>query len=173
MTTIARRFQQRFHFLAAQNQWQLSFPPGKRNAIDADFPAECVGIEKPQCADSLDISGLRHSFLFDEEQLVAANVLSTKLIRWFTEMPSELGDDMQVNADGGGRVMTNLEILQHPLSKWGHKKSSFRCDHTTNNARPAGGLVQYVLTRRLRQKRQQNDDGTLFADHSIVLCIHQ
>jgi hypothetical protein len=53
---------------------------------------------------------------------------------------------MQVNPDSGGRVMTNLEILQHPLSKWGHKKNSFRCDHTTNGARPAGGLVQCCLT---------------------------
>jgi hypothetical protein len=39
-------------------------------------------------------------------------------------VPSELGDDMQVNPDSGGRVMTNLEILQHPLSKWGHRKNS-------------------------------------------------
>ena len=40
-------------------------------------------------------------------------------------MPSELGHDMQVNPNSGGRVMTNLEILQHPLSKWGHKKTPF------------------------------------------------
>ena len=70
--------------------------------FDADFPDECVDIEKPQCADSLDVSGLRHSFLFDEEQLVAANVLSIELIGWFGEVLSELGDDMQVNPDGGG-----------------------------------------------------------------------
>jgi hypothetical protein len=50
---------------------------------------------------------------------------------------------MRVNARRDGRVMTNLKILQHPLSKWGHKKNSFRCDHTTNSARPAGGLVQW------------------------------
>jgi len=60
-------------------------------------------------------------------------------------VPSELGDDMQVNPNGSGRVMTNLEILQHPLSKWGHDEISFRCEHTTNDARPAGGLVQYVI----------------------------
>jgi len=29
-------------------------------------------------------------------------VLSTKLIGWFTEVPSELGDDAQVNPDGAG-----------------------------------------------------------------------
>jgi hypothetical protein len=122
LTKIARRFQQLLHFFAAQNQWQLSFPPGKRNAIDADFPAECVGIEKPQCTDSLDVSGLLHSFLFDEEQLVAANVVSIELIGWFGEVPSELGDDMQVNPDSSGRVMTNLEIFQHPLSKVGSRR---------------------------------------------------
>jgi hypothetical protein len=85
----------------------------------------CAGIEKPECADDLDVSGLRHSFLFDEEQLIATNVLGFELIGWFGEVPSELGDDMQVNPDSGGRVMTNLEILQHPLSKWGHKKTPF------------------------------------------------
>jgi hypothetical protein len=56
---------------------------------------------------------------------MAANVLSTKLIGWFTEMPSELGHDMQVNPETGGRVMTNVEIFQHLLSKWGHKKTPF------------------------------------------------
>ena len=83
-------------------------------------------------ADSVDISGLRHSFLFDEEQLVAANVLVIELIGWLGEVPSELGDHTQVNPDSSGRVMTNLEILQHPLSKYGHDESSFRCNHTTN-----------------------------------------
>jgi len=61
-----------------------------------------VGIEKRQCADALEVGGLRHSFPLDEEQLIAANVLSTKLIGWFTEVPSELGDDAQVNPDGAG-----------------------------------------------------------------------
>jgi hypothetical protein len=84
-----------------------------------------VGVEKPERADGLDVGGLRHSFLFDQEQLIAANMLGIELIGWFGEVPSELGDDMQVNTDGGGRVMTNLEILQHPLSKWGHKKTPF------------------------------------------------
>ena len=49
--------------------------------------------------------------------------------------------------------MTDLEILQHPLSKWGHYESSFRCDHTTNGARPAGGLVQWCLTGCFQQRR--------------------
>jgi hypothetical protein len=73
-------------------------------------------------------------------------MLSVEPIGWFGEVPSELCDDTQVNPDSGGRVMTDLEIFQHPLSKWGYKKNSFRCDHTTNGARPAGGLVQYQIT---------------------------
>jgi hypothetical protein len=77
-TQVAIR--QRLHFLATQDQRQFSFPPRKWNAVDGDFPAEHVGIEKPQCTDSLDQGGVRHSFLLDEEQLMAANVLSAKLI---------------------------------------------------------------------------------------------
>jgi len=38
----------------------------------------------------------------------------------------------------------NMEILQHPLSKWGHDEISFRCEHTTNDARPAGRLSSMV-----------------------------
>jgi len=54
--------------------------------------------------------------LFDQEQLIAANVLATELIGWFAEVAGKLGDDVQVNPGGGGRVVTDLEILQHPLS---------------------------------------------------------
>src|ERR1017187_7607422 len=81
--------------------------------------------------------------------------LGIELIGWFGEVPSELGDDTQVNPNGGGRVITNLEILQHPLSKWGHKKNSFSCDHTTNSARPAGGLVQCSITLTFSSRPQR------------------
>ena len=100
LTKIAWCFQQRFHFRAAQDQRQLSFSSRKRDALDRDFSAKSVGIEKPERTDDLDVSGLRHSFLFEEEQLIAANVLGFELIGWFGEVPSELGDDTQVNPDG-------------------------------------------------------------------------
>jgi hypothetical protein len=61
----------------------------------------------------------------DQQQLIAANVLGIQLIGRFGEVPSELGNDMQVNARRDGRVMTNLKMLRHPLSKWGHKKTPF------------------------------------------------
>jgi hypothetical protein len=60
------------------------------------------GYRNSERADDLDGSGLRHSFLFDEEKLIAANVLSIELIGWFAEMPSERGDYMQVNPERGG-----------------------------------------------------------------------
>ena len=59
-----------------------------------------------------------------------ANVLGIELIGRFGEVPSKLGDDMQVNPDGGRRVMTDLQIFQHPLSKWGRStgRPSFHAD---------------------------------------------
>ena len=81
-----------------------------------NFPLERLGIEKPECAHRLDAGGQRYLLLFDQEQLIAANVLATELIGWFAEVTGKLGDDMQVNPGGGGRVVTDLEILQHPLS---------------------------------------------------------
>ena len=85
MAKSAWRFQQRFHFFLTQNHRQFSFASRKRNALDSDFPAERVGIEKTQCADDLDVGGQRHLFLFDEEQLVLANVLGTELIGRFAK----------------------------------------------------------------------------------------
>jgi hypothetical protein len=52
-------------------------------------------------------------------------MLGAKLIGWFAEVLGELGDGVQVNPYGSGRVLANLQILQHPLSQWGHKKTPF------------------------------------------------
>jgi hypothetical protein len=40
-------------------------------------------------------------------------------------VPRELSDGVQVNANGAGRVVADLEILQHALAKCGHKKAPF------------------------------------------------
>jgi len=47
----------------------------------------------------------------------AANVFGIELIGRFAEVSSKLGDPVQISPDSGGRVMTNMEILEHPLSK--------------------------------------------------------
>jgi hypothetical protein len=44
-------------------------------------------------------------------------VLGTELIGWFAEVLGKLPDGVQVKPD--------LEVLQHPLSKWGHNKTPF------------------------------------------------
>ena len=84
-----------------------------------------MGIEEAQCADHLDEGGPRHFLLFDQEQLVLANVLGTEPVGRLAEVLGELGHGVQVNPDGSGRVVTDLEILQHPLSKWGHDETPF------------------------------------------------
>src|SRR6202035_1998388 len=59
-------------------------------------------------------------------------MLGTELIGWFAEVLGKRPDGVQVQPDRGRRIMPDLEVLQHPLSKWCHSKNSFRCDHTTN-----------------------------------------
>jgi hypothetical protein len=54
-------------------------------------------------------------------------VLGAELIGRFAEVPSELGHGVQVNPNRSVRIVPDLEILQHPLSKWGHDESSFGC----------------------------------------------
>src|SRR6266516_1926957 len=83
MTKTRRRLQQRLHFLAAQDQRQLSFAPRKRYTLDGDFPAQRVGIEEPQRTYHLNAGGSRDLLLFDQEQLIAPNMLRTKLIGRF------------------------------------------------------------------------------------------
>src|SRR6266576_6533162 len=102
MPEIPGRFQQGFHFIAAENQRQLSFTPGKRNTIDGDCPVQRVGIKKAERADHLDVGRQRYFFLFDEEQLIPANVLSAELIGWFAEVSGKLGYRAQINTDRGG-----------------------------------------------------------------------
>src|ERR1700676_4762405 len=50
MAQLARRFQQSLDFVAAQNQRQLPFAPGKRNAFDGDLPVQGMGVEEAQGA---------------------------------------------------------------------------------------------------------------------------
>src|ERR1700723_3640814 len=59
-------------------------------------------------------------------------MLGTELIGWFAEGLGKRPDGVQVQPDRGRRIMPDLEVLQHPLSKWCHSKNSFRCDHITN-----------------------------------------
>ena len=63
------------------------------------------------------IGGRRYFLFFGQEQLVATNVLGTELIGWLAEVLGKLPDGVQVQPNRGRRIMTELEILQHPLSK--------------------------------------------------------
>ena len=132
MAQIARRLQQSFDFLAAQNQRQLPFAPRKRNAFDGDLPVQGVGIEEAQCADHQHVGGRRYLLFFDQEQLVAANVLGTELIGWLAEVLGKLrewrtgtaGSWSENNGGSGDPPASVVEV--------GSQQNSFRCDHITN-----------------------------------------
>ena len=62
-------------------------------------------------------AGRRYFLFFGQEQLVATNVLGTELIGWLAEVLGKLPNGVQVQPNRGRRIMTELEILQHPLSK--------------------------------------------------------
>jgi hypothetical protein len=43
---------------------------------------------------------------------------------WLVEMASERGDGVQIDADGGGRVVTDLEILQASVVEVGSQRKT-------------------------------------------------
>ena len=99
--------------------------------------------------------GVRKSDRFgDQEQLIQPDMLGAELIGWLAEVPGKLGHSTQVKPGGGGRIAPDLEILQHPLSKWGHDENSFRCDDTTKTQSAGEGLApqSYTTCRRLSSR---------------------
>src|SRR5580698_11403550 len=62
---------------------------------------------------------------FPRSGTTAANVLGTRLIGWFAEVLGKLPNGVEVQPDRSRRIMSDLEVLQHPLSKCGHSKTPF------------------------------------------------
>jgi hypothetical protein len=85
-----------------------------------DFSIERVGVEEAERANYLRAGGPGDLLLFDEEQLILADVLGVQAIGRRVEVLRERGDRVQVKPDGGGGILADLKILQHALSKWGH-----------------------------------------------------
>src|SRR5215831_8797515 len=125
MTKIARSQEQSFDFIAAEDQRQFSLATWKRDVLNGDFAIEGMGIKEAQSTDRLNESGEGDLLLLNQEELIATNVLGTQLVGRFAEVLREGGDGVQVKASGGGRVMADLKILQHALTKFGHDESSF------------------------------------------------
>jgi len=84
------------------------------------------------------------------------------------EVAGELLDGMHVAANGVGAVITAPEFLQHPLSKWGHRKllsmtettAPYSPKHARNGVRRASGLVltHYPDIERLTLTRKDPND---------------
>jgi hypothetical protein len=55
-------------------------------------------VQEAQRADQLNAGGLRRLFVFDQEQLVLANVLGAELIGWFAEMLGKLPEGVTTNS---------------------------------------------------------------------------
>ena len=50
-------------------------------------------------------------------------------VAWPRGMLNCLANSATEDKNGGGRILADLQILQHALSKWGHRRSPF-CDRT-------------------------------------------
>src|ERR1700722_14910807 len=110
-------------------------------------------------------------------------MLGTELIGWFAEVLGKRPDGVQVQPDRGRRIMPDLEVLQHPLSKWCHSKNSFRCDHITNrlpaepstpwNVRDSAlhlpeGLCSILDIRRIRREDAESAAAGRLTDASLL-----
>jgi hypothetical protein len=52
-------------------------------------------------------------------------VFGTELIGWFAEVLGKRLDGVQIEPDRRRRILADLEVFQHPLSKCGHNKTPF------------------------------------------------
>src|SRR5580692_213019 len=80
-------------------------------------------------------------------------MLGTELIGWFAEVLGKRPNGVQVQPDRGRRIMADLEVLQHPLAKWGHSKTPFAVTTSQNQCpravQPAGATTRGFTCRRL------------------------
>jgi hypothetical protein len=60
----------------------------------------------------------------EQMNLILANMVWSELIGRPAEILDELLYRMYVGTNGVGRVVTALELIQHPLAKTGHRKTS-------------------------------------------------
>ena len=76
-------------------------PLGKRQMLDDVWTLECDAVEEPQGADSL-VELAPRDTLFDEVQLVLANLCGDQVGGRVPKMLGKLGDGMDVDLDGPG-----------------------------------------------------------------------
>jgi hypothetical protein len=99
-----------------QDQREFLLIPGQGDTCNVDLKMQRVGVEEPEPADGLYVARKRHSLLFDQVELIFSDLLRAEEFGRLVKVLGELGHPANISGDGGGCVVANLEILQHPLS---------------------------------------------------------
>src|ERR1035441_8228124 len=113
---ILGRLQQELYFRRAQNHRQFPLVPRQRDAIDTDGTVQGVGVKKSESANGLYIRRKGDTFLFDQVQLIFADLLRAEQFGRFAKVFGKLGDVANVGGYSGGCIVANLEIFQHSHS---------------------------------------------------------
>jgi hypothetical protein len=109
---------------AVQNSGQALVALGKRNLIGQIGSPKRLNEQKSQRCRLSPNRARRKLAIAEQMNLILANMVWPKLIGRPVEIPGELVHRMHVGANGVRRVVTTLELIQHPLAKTGHRKTS-------------------------------------------------
>ena len=137
------------HLLDAQDLRQPSRGFGIRRVVEQVPALQRLHEEEAQRRDVEANRQRSHLPLAQQIRLIGPEVCLIEPVRSALEMSGELLDRVQIRRDGGRRVVTTLELLQHDLRGNGSQDTS--CDpqrypvdraRLTRSVRRASGLVQ-------------------------------
>jgi hypothetical protein len=125
-----------------QGAWLLAVGDHRHQA----GPAQGHLVQEAQGADGL-VEATPGGALFDQVQLVEAEVLGVEVLRGAAEVAGEEGDAADVGLDGAGAVVAALQVLGQALAQRGHGRLPWGRVHT-----PAADVAATMPGRASQRK---------------------
>src|SRR4030095_9441890 len=122
-----------------------------RNVVHRTIATERVPIEKAQRTHCLIEVTPGDLTLLYQIYLILTNLFRTQQFGRFTEMPREVSDVSDVGLDGARRTITQLQVIDHTLTKSSHEKLLSKREMFVwrQTLSPRMELLHYALDRLL------------------------
>src|SRR6266545_1789829 len=112
------------NLLGAENHGERLGPLAIGDRGDHIGPAERGAVEEPQGADGLVEGVPGNAPVVEQVELVGPNLFGAEMLGRSIEVGGEANDGGEVDADGLGREVAELEVFEEALTQWGHGPAS-------------------------------------------------